>query len=104
MAVTADDVRRIAVLARLGLGEDRVPALVHELNTILEHMAILAAVNTDGIEATAGFGTSGTPLREDGGRPIPLARPPTSFAPRTRDGFFLVPRLATHEDPDPEIG
>jgi hypothetical protein len=38
------------------------------------------------------------PLRVDTGPPIPLARPPESFAPSMREGFFLVPRLASHED------
>jgi aspartyl-tRNA(Asn)/glutamyl-tRNA(Gln) amidotransferase subunit C len=38
------------------------------------------------------------PLRVDAGPPYPLARPPGSFAPSMRDGFFLVPRLASHED------
>ena len=31
------------------------------------------------------------------GTPIPLALPRESFAPEMRDGFFLVPRLETHE-------
>jgi aspartyl-tRNA(Asn)/glutamyl-tRNA(Gln) amidotransferase subunit C len=37
-------------------------------------------------------------LRPDAGPPIPLLRAPAFFAPAMRDGFFLVPRLATHED------
>ena len=31
-------------------------------------------------------------------RRIPLARAREEFAPEMRDGFLLVPRLATHED------
>jgi aspartyl-tRNA(Asn)/glutamyl-tRNA(Gln) amidotransferase subunit C len=38
------------------------------------------------------------PLRADGGPPYPLAHPRETFAPEMRDGFFLVPRLSTHED------
>jgi hypothetical protein len=37
-------------------------------------------------------------LRPDVGPPIRLARMPDEIAPAFRDGFFLVPRLATHED------
>ena len=44
--------------------------------------------------------SSGAPLREDAGPPIALARPIAAFAPSVRDGFFLVPRLSTHEDDD----
>jgi hypothetical protein len=47
-----------------------------------------------------GVGAGGTPLREDAGPPLPLARAREDFAPATRDGFLLVPRLATHEDAD----
>jgi hypothetical protein len=44
----------------------------------------------------AGFVPS---MRSDvSGLAIPLAVPRESFAPEMRDGFFLVPRLATHED------
>jgi aspartyl-tRNA(Asn)/glutamyl-tRNA(Gln) amidotransferase subunit C len=38
------------------------------------------------------------PLRTDGGPAYPLAHPREDFAPETRDGFFLVPRLSTHQD------
>ena len=38
MAVTIDDVRHIATLARLGLDDARAATIVGELNTILQHM------------------------------------------------------------------
>ncbi len=98
MAVTLDDVRHVAALARLGLSEERARAVVAELNTILDHMAVLQQVDTEGLEEAVGVGAAGAPLRPDAGPPIPLARELEKFAPSTRDGFFLVPRLATHED------
>ena len=98
MSVTVDDVRHVAALARLGLDEARARQLVGELNTILDHMNVLAGVDTDGVDEMAAIAPSATLLREDKGPPIPLARSPEAFAPAMRDGFFLVPRLATHED------
>lgn len=100
MSVTLDDVRHIAGLARLGLTDERAQSLVAELNTILEHMDVLSKVDTTGIEPVAGVGAAGLPLRRDVGPPIPLAREREAFAPSMRDGFFLVPRLSTHEDPE----
>jgi aspartyl-tRNA(Asn)/glutamyl-tRNA(Gln) amidotransferase subunit C len=97
MSVTLDDVRHIAVLARVALTQDRAVELVGELNTILEQMDVLAKVDTNGVEAVAGIGAS-LPLRPDAGPPLPLSRSPETFAPRMRDGFFLVPRLSTHDD------
>ena len=102
MAVTIDDVRRIAGLARLGLDAERARSLVAELNTILAHMDALSKVDTAGVEPTAGVGASGTPLRADVGAAPRLSRAPEAFAPAMRDGFFLVPRLATHEAPEAE--
>ena len=97
MAVTIDDVRHIAELARLGLDAERARLLVAELNTILGHMDALSKVDTAGVEPTVGVGATGTPLRADAGQPPPLARTPEAFAPAMRDGFFVVPRLGTHE-------
>ena len=100
MSVTLDDVRHIAALARFGLTDERAVSLVAELNTILEHMDVLSKVDTAGIEPVAGIGAAGLPLRPDVGPPIPLGRERDAFAPNVRDGFFLVPRLSTHEDPE----
>jgi aspartyl-tRNA(Asn)/glutamyl-tRNA(Gln) amidotransferase subunit C len=102
MAVTVDDVRHIAELARLGLDPERTRSLVAELNTILGHMEALAKVDTAGVEPTAGVGASGTPLRSDTGAAPRLARTPQAFAPAMRDGFFVVPRLSTHEAAEAE--
>jgi aspartyl-tRNA(Asn)/glutamyl-tRNA(Gln) amidotransferase subunit C len=97
VAVTIDDVRHIASLARLGLPEARAAAIVQELNTILAHMDELAKVDTDGELEAVGVGAEGLPVRKDAGPPLPLARSLDAFAPSMRDGFFLVPRLSTHE-------
>jgi aspartyl-tRNA(Asn)/glutamyl-tRNA(Gln) amidotransferase subunit C len=98
MAVTIDDLLHVARLARLGVPGDRATQLVTQLNGILEHMDVLAKVDTTGVAATEGVGAEGAPLREDSGQPVPLAQGIESFAPAVRDGFLLVPRLATHDD------
>lgn len=98
MAVTEQDVRHVAALARLGVGPERIPTLVNELNGILEHMEVLARVDVERVEPAVGIGSAGMPLRPDEGPPVPLEHPLPSFAPEMRDGFFLVPRLATHGD------
>jgi len=96
MAVTLDDVRHIAALARLGVDADRLPALAEQLSAILGHMEVLQGVDVSG---TGGDDAApGLALRPDGGVQRPLAHPRESFAPLMKHGFFLVPRLATHED------
>lgn len=98
MAVTIDDVRHIAALARLGLSDERAHALVGELNGILGHMDVLSKVDTSNVDALVGVGAERAPLRPDEKASVPLVRAIDEFAPKTKDGFFLVPRLATHED------
>ena len=97
MPISIDDVRHIASLARLAISDERAAAAVSELNTILAHMDALSTVDTLGVEEAIGVGARGTPVRGDSGPPIPLAVGFDAFAPSYRDGFLLVPRLASHE-------
>jgi len=78
------------------VSDERAAALVGELNVILEHMDVLSNVPTPGDPHESV--SHGAPLSPDAGPPIPLAHPRESFAPRMSEGFFIVPRLATHED------
>jgi aspartyl-tRNA(Asn)/glutamyl-tRNA(Gln) amidotransferase subunit C len=96
VAVSEDDVRHIAALARLGLDDSRVDALAGELNGILSHMEVLQAVDTSHAEQEPGDRPA-TVLRADTGPQLALARAREAFAPEMRDGFFIVPRLASHE-------
>jgi aspartyl-tRNA(Asn)/glutamyl-tRNA(Gln) amidotransferase subunit C len=68
-----------------------------ELSSILEHMQVLSRVDSS-VADDGSAPADGMPLRPDAGPPIPLARAVSSFAPEMRDGFFLVPRLASHEE------
>ena len=95
--VSVDDVRHVALLARLGLTDERAQALTRELNTILEHMEALGRVNTDGVAEYSAI-DAGMRLRNDAGPAIAMEKDVSAIAPEARDGLLLVPRLATHED------
>jgi aspartyl-tRNA(Asn)/glutamyl-tRNA(Gln) amidotransferase subunit C len=97
MAVTRDDVKHVAALARLSISDERAGEFTAQLNTILAHMDVLARVETDRLEPVVGVGAESAPLQEDKGSPVRLERAIQEIAPSTRDGFFLVPRLSTHE-------
>jgi aspartyl-tRNA(Asn)/glutamyl-tRNA(Gln) amidotransferase subunit C len=96
MAVTREEVLHIAELARLKLDDSRVDALSRELSAILGHIEVLTGVDTS--KAAAENDSASTPLRSDSAPPDPLLHPIESFAPEVRHGFFIVPRLATHEE------
>jgi aspartyl-tRNA(Asn)/glutamyl-tRNA(Gln) amidotransferase subunit C len=95
MAVSAADVRQVADLARLRVDETAVPVLVEQLNGILQHMVVLQQVEGAGAEDAAPEGAM--PLRDPSAIAVPLMHDRETFAPAMREGFFLVPRLATHE-------
>ncbi len=97
MAVSEHDVRNIALLARLGIADAHLPSIVEQLNGILAHMDVLERVPL-GDAALDAASAQGMPLRPDANTPVPLAREIADIAPAARDGFFLVPRLATHGD------
>ena len=98
MSVSLDEVRHIAALARLGISDEGAERAAEELSSILAHMQVLSRVDDESDARAAGDPDSGRTLRADVGPPIPLLRAPAFFAPAMRDGYFLVPRLATHED------
>lgn len=103
MPVTREDVLHIAGLARLGVDAARADELTKELSAILAHMEVLSQIDTGTAPGAEGMGGGGTPLRGDAGAAAPISGALLSIAPIMRDGFFIVPRLATHEDP-PEDG
>jgi aspartyl-tRNA(Asn)/glutamyl-tRNA(Gln) amidotransferase subunit C len=52
MALTSDDVRHIAKLARLSLGDKEVEKFSHELTDILTYVEMLQEVDTSKVEPT----------------------------------------------------
>jgi aspartyl-tRNA(Asn)/glutamyl-tRNA(Gln) amidotransferase subunit C len=97
VAVSHDDVRRIAELASIAVPPERLDELARELSGILAHMEALRDVP----DVTAGEddaqGARGMRLAADMGPSVALHRAREALAPATRDGFFLVPRLSTHD-------
>ena len=97
MSVTRDEVKHVAALARLVISDERAEEFAAHLNTILGHVSVLDRVDTDRLEPVIGVGAESAPLQPDRGPSIGLAHPVEKTAPSSRDGFFLVPRLSTHE-------
>lgn len=97
MAVTRDDVKHVASLARLSMSDERADQFTAQLNTILGHMDVLTRVDPGKLEPVVGIGVGRVPMHDDQGPSVGLERPIQEIAPSTRDGFFLVPRLSTHE-------
>ena len=46
MAITADDVKKVALLARLSISDDQLPAFTKELAAVVEYVDQLGEVDT----------------------------------------------------------
>lgn len=94
MAVSKEEVRHVARLARLRLTEEETERLTAELNDILSHVETLNTLAVEGIEGVEAATEWKAPLRSEDAAPDALALPVAVIAPAWQDGFFAVPRLA----------
>ena len=98
MSVTSQQVRHIAKLARIGMDDAQIEALVPELNNILGWVEQLGEVNTDGVEPLATVIDQKLRLRDDVVNADPLTGgnirdEVLANAPEAQHGFFAVPKV-----------
>lgn len=96
MKLTETEVRYVAGLANLDLTDEEIGRMVHDLDSILEHMDRLAEINTDGVEPMSQVlyeAEETATLRPDIerapiGNEVALAN-----APLPGRGYFKVPKV-----------
>ena len=93
MAVSRDEVRRIAALARLRIEGEEADRLARDLTLILDHIETLAQADVSVAPAVESMTEGPAPYRDPGVEADPLVWSAETFAPEWRDGFFVVPRL-----------
>ncbi len=93
MAIDADTVRKVAGLARIRIEEDRVAGLASELSGILAWIEQLAEVDTEGVQPMASAVAMALPMREDIVTEGANAAAILANAPKTANGFFVVPKV-----------
>lgn len=93
MAIDAATVRRVAHLARIKTPEDRLEPLAQELNGILNWIEQLNEVDVDGIEPMTSNVRQPLRLREDVVTDGNKVSDVLSNAPKSADGFFVVPKV-----------
>ncbi|MBM3260272.1 MAG: Asp-tRNA(Asn)/Glu-tRNA(Gln) amidotransferase subunit GatC [Candidatus Sericytochromatia bacterium] len=93
MPIDPEEVRHVARLARLVLDEDEVTRMSRDLGVILDHMAVLAEVPVDDVEAPVHASPLPTRLRPDIPEPSLDRDALLAGAPRVEDGMFRVPRI-----------
>ena len=93
MALTAADMKKIASLARIREPEERLEPLAKEISGILDWIEQLGEVDTDGVEPMTSAVAVKLPMREDVVTEGGDASKVLANAPRTADGFFVVPKV-----------
>ena len=65
MRLTEEEVRHIALLARIGMTGDEIERMRDQMSRILDHFDVLQAVDTDGVEPTGHSADLESVLRDD---------------------------------------
>jgi aspartyl-tRNA(Asn)/glutamyl-tRNA(Gln) amidotransferase subunit C len=95
MAISEDEVRHVASLARLGLSDEQIAALGVELNGILVQIDRISALDLTGIEPTAHAVAVTNVTRADVVRPGLSREDALLNAPEQQDGAFLIPTFGS---------
>jgi aspartyl-tRNA(Asn)/glutamyl-tRNA(Gln) amidotransferase subunit C len=93
MSVSSDQVRHIAKLARIGMSDAEIEALVPELNNILGWVEQLGEVDTDGVEPLTAVIDQKLRLRDDVVNDGGIRDEILANAPEAQHGFFAVPKV-----------
>jgi|SRR6185369_11975071 aspartyl-tRNA(Asn)/glutamyl-tRNA(Gln) amidotransferase subunit C len=91
--IKPEEVREIAALARLRLGDEEVTRLTHDLDAILGYVAALRELDAAAVEPMTHAVPFDCPLRADQVAPALPVDDALANAPRREDGFFQVPRI-----------
>ena len=91
--LSLEQVRALADLARIEVGEADAQTLQRELNGILAMVDEMLAVDTTGIEPMAHPQDARQRLREDVVTEVDQHGPYQAVAPQVEDDLYLVPRV-----------
>ena len=93
MSLTIDDVKKVALLARLSLSEQEAQAAHAQLTGIFGLIAEMQAVDTTGIEPMSHAQDVTQRLREDKVTEFNQRELFQSIAPQVEAGLYLVPQV-----------
>ena len=91
--ITADDVRKVAKLARLDLPEDTINTYTGQLERILDYVDHLQAVDTTGVPPTTRAVEVVNVTRDDAVVATDVREELLDEAPLREGDFFRVPKI-----------
>jgi aspartyl-tRNA(Asn)/glutamyl-tRNA(Gln) amidotransferase subunit C len=93
VTISREDIDKVAVLARIRLDEEQIPALEKDLGNILSLVDQLSAADTDNVEPLAHPLDAVQRLRADEVSESNQREAFQAIAPATESGLYLVPRV-----------
>ena len=93
MALSPEEVKKIAFLARLSIKEENIEQYSEDLSVILDLVEQMDAANVDDIEPMAHPQDAMQRLRDGEVTEINQREKLMSNAPSQQDGLFLVPKV-----------
>ncbi|MCL6623766.1 MAG: Asp-tRNA(Asn)/Glu-tRNA(Gln) amidotransferase subunit GatC [Fimbriimonadales bacterium] len=97
MAISLDELRHVAHLARLNLSEEELLAMHHDLNRVMESFRHLQELQLSGVELTPHSVDITNVWGEDITEPGLSPEDALASAPSTEAGLFLVPTIIDWE-------
>jgi len=91
--ISADDVRKVARLARLDLAEATIATYTSQLERILDYVAHLEQVDTEGVPPTTRAVEVVNVTRDDTVNPTPVREELLNLAPEREGDFLRVPKI-----------
>ena len=91
--ISADDVRKVAKLARLNLPDEKIATYTGQLESILGYVSQLEQVDTTGVPETTRAVEVTNVTRQDGVNPTPVREEILNQAPQREGDFFRVPKI-----------
>lgn len=92
MSVTKEDVRKIARLSRIAVPEDQLETLAEDLSGIMGWIEQLNEVDIVGVEPMTSVVAAKLPMREDVVTDGNIQDQVLANAPKSEEGFFVVPK------------
>ena len=98
MAISEEQVRHVALLARIALTDEQVSVLAGQLSSILEHIETIQELDLADVVPTAHAVSVTNSMRPDEVVAGLTQEQALRNAPKQRDGAFVIPRIVGAED------
>jgi len=93
MNITVDEVKKVAKLAKLTLSDSDIMRMATDMDAMLDYVATLANLDTEGIVPTSHAVPMANAFRPDHLRPSLEREAVMAAAPKSAHGTFRVPKI-----------